>query len=118
MGFVVIYENAPMYKGLDEFAATAESVSGSNVNRSDQKRAFMTTAERAKAYVFLTEESADQYSRLYPVLDDAHKVARVVKCIERIKYTDEIPDIGQGRNLSEEERRMNQRWENLSRSCQ
>ncbi len=90
MSFVVIYENAPMYKGMDEFAASAASLSQGSIVCRDQDRVFMTTPELAKAELFATEEQAHAYSRKHPTLDDAHKVARVVKCYERSQVVERV----------------------------
>ena len=83
MAFVVLYGNAPMYRGLDEYAATAESLSNGSTRCSGQDRVFMTTPELAKAHLFQTEDQADAYSRRHPVLDESHKVARVVEVMEQ-----------------------------------
>ena len=64
--FVVMYENAPRFKGLDMFFSRAG-----------------VTAMLGEATAFDTMSAAIEASQQHPVLDKAHLVARVRPVIER-----------------------------------
>ena len=64
MSFVVVYENAPGYKGLDVYVAE------SSTDR------VATTAVLADALMFDTEDLANAFAEFHPKLDKAHTPAQ------------------------------------------
>jgi hypothetical protein len=65
--YVVIYENLPQCKGMDAFLC-----------RADGDKKFSNVIEDAR--LFSSFEAAHAASHEVPIYDEAHCVARVVKC--------------------------------------
>lgn len=65
MSFVVVYENAPGYKGLDAYVADSSTSK------------VATTAVLEEALMFDTEGKAQAFAEFHPRLDKAHKQAQV-----------------------------------------
>lgn len=63
MKFVVVYENKPAFKGMDRYFVSVDS--------------SCWHVENAKR--FDTREEAESIVRDYPVIDDAHEAAKVVR---------------------------------------
>lgn len=85
VGFVVLYANKPMSKGVDEFL----------VVRDWHRKLATSTHLLTEATRFSTSEEAQEWARLFPtVVGYSHKLPEILPCWTVSQYTLSDPNPG------------------------